>query len=88
MRIRAAASAAARAAAVDDTPAVDARPIRSGEGAHRPASKAARSRAVNYGVALSREQEMAFVRSDLRRLLWISGVLVIGMFVLLALLPT
>jgi hypothetical protein len=87
MRIRAAASAAAARAAADDSPAADARPIRDGDGARLPASKAVRSRAANYGVALSREQEMAFVRADLRRLLWISGILIVCMFVLLALLP-
>jgi hypothetical protein len=88
LRIRAAASAAARAAAAaDDTPLEGARPVRAGEGPFRP-SKASRARAVHYGITLSREQEMGYVRADLRRLLWISGALLVAMFVLLAVLPT
>jgi hypothetical protein len=86
MRIRAAATAAANAAAADDAPAEGARPIRTGESAYRP-SKASRTRAVHYGVTLSRDQEMAYIRADLRRLLWISGALLVGMLVLLAVLP-
>jgi hypothetical protein len=87
MRIRAAASAAARAAAEDDVPAEGARPIRSGEAGPRSSTRAARSRAMMFGMALSREQEMAFIRADLRRLLWIAGVILVGMVVLLAVLP-
>ena len=88
MRIRAAASAAARAAAADDVPAEGARPVSAGEGTQRPTSRIARSRVAAYGTVLSREQEMAYVRADLRRLLWIAGVILVGMFVLLAIVPT
>jgi hypothetical protein len=87
MRIRAAATAAARAAAVDDMPVEGARPIRSGDVPHRQ-TKSMRTRAATFGVVLSREQEMAFVRADLRRLLIIAGSILVGMFVLLAVLPT
>jgi hypothetical protein len=87
MRIRAAASAAAHAAAADDVPAEGARPVRASEGAARP-SKAARTRALHYGTVLSRAQEMAYVRADLRRLLWIAGSLLVAMLILLAVLPT
>ena len=87
MRIRAAASAAARAAAADDMPVEGARPIRSGDVPERQ-TKSMRTRASTFGVVLSREQEMAFVRADLRRLLIIAGSILVVMFVLLAVLPT
>ena len=87
-RIRAAAAAAARVAAADDVPAEGARPARAGDGTHRPLSRAARTRALHFGTALTQEQEMAYVRTDLRRLLWIAGLILIAMFVLLAVLPT
>ena len=88
MRIRAAAGAAARAAAADDTPAEGARPIRTGDGAQRQTARGTRTRTATYGTVLSQEQEIAFVRTDLRRLLWIAGIILIAMFVLLAVVPT
>lgn len=88
MRIRAAANAAARLAAVDDTPAEGAKPVRTGESARRAPAKAARMRAAFQGVAISRAQEMAYIRADLRRMLIIAGIILVAMFVLLTVLPT
>jgi hypothetical protein len=47
------------------------------------AARAARSRPVARGVALSREAEMRYQRKDLRRLLYTAGVLLVLMLALL-----
>ena len=88
MRIRAAANAAARLAAADDTPTEGAKPIRSGESGQRAPTRTARMRAAFQGVAISRAQEMAYIRADLRRMLIIAGVIMVAMFALIVVLPT
>ena len=87
LRIRAAATAAAQAAAEDDAPAPGSRPV--DQAAVRRARRLVESRgqASNKISALSREQEYTIIRHDLRRLLTISGVLLVAMVALLLVLP-
>lgn len=87
LRIRAAATAAAQAAAQDDEPAPGARPV--DQVAARRARRLVESRgqAANKIMSLTREQEYTIIRHDLRRLLSISGVLLVAMIVLLLVLP-
>ena len=87
LRIRTAATAAAQAAAQDDEPSPGARPV--DHAAARRARRLVESRgqAANKIMALSREQEYTIIRSDLRRLLTISGVLLVAMIALLLVLP-
>lgn len=87
LRVRAAATAAAHSAAQDDVTADGSRPIQSASG--NRVRRVASSRVQNVGriVNLSRDQEYAIIRGDLRRLLTISAVLLVGMVALLLILP-
>lgn len=87
LRIRAAATAAAQEAAQDDEPSPGARPV--DQAAVRRARRLveSRSQAANKLLTLSREQEYAIIRHDLRRLLTISGILLVAMVALLLFLP-
>jgi hypothetical protein len=88
LRVRAAATAAAQAAAQDDEPSPGSRPV--DHAAVRRARRLVESRVnpANKIAALSRDQEYAIIRHDLRRLLTISAVLLVAMVALLLVLPT
>ncbi len=87
LRIRAAATAAALAAAEDDAPAPGSRPV--DQAAVRRARRLVESRGqtANKISALTREQEYTIIRHDLRRLVTISGILLVAMIALLLVLP-
>lgn len=88
MRVRAAATAAATAAAeADDAPSPGSRPADASALNRMRRTAAARSQAVGRVVTLSRDQEYAIIRGDLRRLLLIASVLLVLMIALLLVLP-
>lgn len=87
LRVRAAATAAAQTAALDDAPATQSRPAQVPAGNRVRRAASSRAQAVGRIVNLSRDQEYAIIRGDLRRLLTISAVLLVAMVALLLILP-
>ncbi len=87
LRIRAAATAAAEEAAQDDDPTPGSRPVETAATRRARRLVESRGQVANKIVALSREQEYAIIRHDLRRLLTISGAILVGMVALLLVLP-
>lgn len=87
MRVRAAATAAAQLAATDDAPAAGSRPADPSTLNRMRRAAAARAQGMGRVTLLSRDQEYAVIRSDLRRLLTISAVLLVAMIALLLVLP-
>jgi hypothetical protein len=71
---------------VDDTPATGSRPVPV-PGGTRTRWATSRTQGVGRIVNLSRDQEYAIIRGDLRRLLTISAVLLVAMVALLLILP-
>lgn len=86
LRVRAAATAAAQTAALDDVPAPRARPV---DAPTRRGSRqvVARGQSGPRLLNMTRDQEYSVIRHDLRRLLIISGALFVAMVVLLLVLP-
>lgn len=87
MRIRAAATAAAQAAAVDDAPSPGSRPAEVAALNRLRRAAAVRTQSINKVLSLSRDEEYAIIRSDLRRLLIIASILLVVMVALLLILP-
>ncbi len=88
LRVRAAATAAAQIAAKDDAPSPGARPADTSSLLRMRRTAAARAQSIGRLVTLSRDEEYAIIRSDLRRLLTISAVLLVAMVTLLLILPS
>lgn len=87
LRVRAAATAAAHSAAQDDVAAEGSRPVQPSSANRVRRAATSRVQSVGRIVNLSRDQEYAIIRGDLRRLLTISAVLLVGMVALLLILP-
>lgn len=87
MRVRAAATAAAQIAASDDAPAAGTRPAQPASGNRVRRGVSSRVQSVGRIVNLTRDQEYAIIRGDLKRLLMISAVLLVAMVALLLVLP-